>query len=84
MLRAASLTLALTLTGCASGTPSLPSEPQRPVDRSLLVICPEALPMIEQGTDTEILTAWRRAGEQYHDCAQPHNALVELLKQRGL
>lgn len=49
-----------------------------------MVTCPESLPTIEQGTDTEILPAWRVAAAQYRDCAEPHNALVELLKRRGL
>ena len=71
------ISLALTLTACASLT--TPSEARAPLPPSLTAPC-QPLPLLADGMAGTVLRWAMEAIEAYQDCAERHRALVEAVR----
>lgn len=68
------------MTGCASGTPPMVAAPSLNPPASLMVTC-KTLPMATSGTLRDLVMNHIEVAQQYYDCADKHNALVDLIEQ---
>jgi len=68
------------LTACASGTPPMVAVPSLKPPASLMTKC-KTLPMATGAALRDLVANHIEVARQYYDCADKHNALVDLIER---